>query len=109
MVRKFGTRVMLYARITSRTTRSSPSQLRRRRMSSRTMDRSSFLGEDVLSTGLIAAADPYPHLPQPSQNDGVGSDGDQNEQAEDGVLDELADARPTQQTLLQGLDHQHTQ
>src|SRR5918995_5845183 len=109
MVRKFGTRVMLYARTTSRTTRSSPSQLRRRRTRSRATDRSSLLAKARLSAGLIAPPDAHPHLPQPAQDDGVGGDGDQDEQAENRVLDELADACPTQQTLLEGLDHQHAE
>ena len=55
------------------------------------------------------AGGPAPTSPQPAQDDGVGGDGDQDEQAEDRVLDELADTRPTQQTLLQGFDHQHTE
>src|SRR5688572_11947219 len=78
-------------------------------MSSRAMDRSSLLGECGLSACLVAPADADPHLPQASQDDGVGGDGDQNEQTEDGVFDKLADPRPTQQTLLEGLDHQHAE
>src|SRR4051794_1246156 len=107
MVRKFGTRVMLYARTTRRTTRSSPSQLRRRRTGSRTMDRP-FFGESGLRACLVPPADPHPHFPQPSQNDGVGGHSDQDEQTEDGILDELAEACPAQQALLQGLDQQDT-
>src|SRR5215217_4720931 len=109
MVRKFGTRVTLYARTTRRTTRSSPSQLRRRRMRSRAMGRRPFLGESGLRARLVAPAHPHPHLSQSSQDDCVGGNGDQDEQAEDSVLDELTDARPTQQALLEGLDQQHTE
>ena len=82
MVRKFGTRVMLYASTTRSTTRSSPSQLRKRRRRSRAMDCSPLLSERSLSAGLVTPADAHPHLSQPAQNDGVGGDRDQDQQAE---------------------------
>src|SRR5215208_8387847 len=100
---------MLYARTTRRTTRSRPSQLRRRRTRSRAMDCSPLLSERSLSASLVTPADAHPHLSQPAQDDGVGGDGDQDEQAENRVLDELAETRPTQQALLQGLDQQNTE
>ena len=69
-------------------------QPRRRRMTSRAMNGNSFIGR--LRPGLVATANSHPHLPQPGQDDGIGGDGDQDQQPQNGVFDEFTHPGPAQ-------------